>query len=188
MKLEYCCQCGAKLIKREIGDEGIASFCEKCSKYYFDNPKCCVLISIINNEVNGDNNINNINKTNDKKVLLLKQNYISTEKWTLCSGYVQHGETFEQAVSREVLEETGQIVIKSNYVKSYYREDKGIIMAGVVAFVQPCEFGVSKEVDDLRWFNYNDVDSIIAKDNNFSYEHLNACMDFINSKETNFYI
>lgn len=168
MNLKFCCECGEKLIQREIGDEGIACYCEKCTRYYFDNPKCCVLICILNSQ---------------NQVLLLKQNYICANKWTLCSGYIQHGETLEQAVSREVSEETGQVVLKSNYVKSYYFKDKGIIMAGFVAYVEPSAFGKSKEVDDLKWFNIDGVDQFIARDNNFSEEHLRACLEFTKARK-----
>lgn len=50
-----------------------------------------------------------INENN--QVLLLKQNYISTKNYTLCSGYLKKGDTLEETVAREVLEETEQRVL-----------------------------------------------------------------------------
>ncbi|MDE7293998.1 MAG: NUDIX domain-containing protein, partial [Oscillospiraceae bacterium] len=137
-ELNFCTGCGKQLVYKVVGDEGEQKYCPRCDKFYFDNPACCVLVAIIN-----ENN----------KVLLLKQNYISGEKYTLCSGYVIKGETLEETIAREVREETGRTVKKCEYVDSYYYPPKGLIMPGFIAYVyeelQPsC---TSKEVDELLW-------------------------------------
>ena len=113
MNINFCTQCGKPLTYKVIGDEGNQKYCECCNKFYFDNPASCVLVAIIN-----ENN----------QVLLLKQNYISTKNYTLCSGYLKKGDTLEETVAREVLEETGQRVISCKYVQSYYFAPKNLIM------------------------------------------------------------
>ena len=105
MELNFCTQCGRKLVLKPVGDEGDQKYCTECNRYYFDNPASCVLVAIINER---------------NEVLLLKQNYISQKHYTLCSGYLKKGETLEETVVREVFEETGQRVISCEYVQSYY--------------------------------------------------------------------
>lgn len=70
------------------------------------------------------------------QVLLLKQNYITTDKWTLCSGYLKKGDTLEETVAREVLEETGHTIVDCRYVMSYYFKPKNLIMTGYIARVK----------------------------------------------------
>ena len=36
MRFTYCPHCGSELIKKEIGDEGLIPFCEKCSVPMWD--------------------------------------------------------------------------------------------------------------------------------------------------------
>lgn len=103
MDYNFCTQCGKPLTYKLIGDEGEQKYCSDCNKFYFDNPASCVLVAIIN-----ENN----------QVLLLKQNYITTKNYTLCSGYLKKGDTLEETVAREVYEETGQRVISCEYVQS----------------------------------------------------------------------
>ena len=42
----------------------------------------------------------------NKKILLLKHRYWKNNSWGLPSGYVQKGETLEEAIQREIKEET----------------------------------------------------------------------------------
>ncbi len=118
-----------------------------------------------------------VNEYNE--VLLLKQNYISNSKWTVVSGYVNDAETLEEAVAREVMEETGQTVIECQYVSSYYFAPKQLIMIGFLARVKKAEFGSSDEVDDIRWFKIDEVDSVIARENNCSGMHFDRCRPYM---------
>lgn len=71
----------------------------------------------------------------------MKQNYISTKNYTHCSGYLKKGDTLEETVVREVYEETGQRVLFSEYVQSYYFAPKNLIMTGFIDYVKVSEFG-----------------------------------------------
>lgn len=159
--INYCMQCGKPLILRPIGDEGEQKYCTSCNKFYFDNPACCVLVAIINEH---------------NQVLLLRQSHISATRYTLCSGYLQKGETMEDTVAREVMEETGQRVLSCEYVQSYYFSPKNLIMPGYIAYVQACPFNISAEVDALAWFDFNEAIHLVARDNNYSGIHLDNCI------------
>lgn len=163
----YCPACSEVLNNIEIGDEGLIKFCYVCNIPYFDNPDPCVEVLVVNEH---------------NQVLLLKQNYISQTHWTLVSGYVKNGETLEETVVREVLEETGQQVYKMGYVSSYYFEPKQLIMPGFIAYVKAQPFGNSNEVDELMWCEIENVNKYIARTNNMSGIHFDNCMVFLSNK------
>lgn len=158
------------MILNSVGDEGLAEYCPKCGKFFFDNPASCVLVTTINDK---------------KQVLLLKQNYITEDKWTLCSGYLKKGDTLEETVVREVFEETGLKVISYKYVKSYYFEPKNIIMAGYIARVACDRIKLtSKEVDDMKWVDMDEAEDLLARENNLSGEHFDICKKILNGEQS----
>lgn len=159
MTFEYCPKCGHKLHDIKCGDDN-CKICPSCKKKYGSSPFPVIMAFVINE---------------DNEVLLLKQNYITNEKWTMITGYMIDGETIEEAIIREVKEETGQIVLKSRYVSSYYFEPKQLIMIGFIAYVKKRKFKNSNEVDELKWFKMDEVDAIIARENNCSGMHLDIC-------------
>ncbi len=168
MQLNYCVQCGKPLIHKVIGDEGEQKYCADCDRFYFDDPACCVLVTIINEH---------------GQVLLLKQNYISEKSYNLCSGYVQKGETLEETVAREVLEETGQTVLSCQYVRSYFYEPKNLIMAGFIAYVKASGFIKSNEVDDLMWEDIVKAADMVERVRNYCGVHLDLCRKRIDEKK-----
>ena len=120
MIFKYCAECGHKLEDIKCGDDD-CKICPVCKKLYGDNPLPVVEVLVVN-EFN--------------EILLLKQNYISETKWTVVSGYMINGETIEDAVTREVREETGQNVISCKYISSYYFAPKQLIMIGFITYVK----------------------------------------------------
>ncbi len=165
VKFSYCPICREKLSEKNIGDEGLVKYCISCERPYFDSPSSCVEVLVINEH---------------NQVLLLKQNYISKTHWGVVSGYVNNGETLEEAVVREVLEETGQQVEKIQYVESYYFKPKELIMAGYIAFVKERPFNNSNEVDDLKWYEIGEINKYIARINNMSGIHFDNSMRLLN--------
>ena len=161
MEINYCTQCGRILVLKPVGDEGEQKYCDECNRYFFDNPASCVLVAIINER---------------NEILLLKQNYISKNNYTLCSGYLKKGETLEETVEREVFEETGQRVISCEYIKSYQFAPKNLIMEGFIAYVKACGFGSSNEVDELMWTTLDRAVTMVERENNKSGEHLDNCI------------
>ena len=163
MLFKYCAECGHKVEDIRLGDDD-CKICPSCKRIYGRNPLPVVEVLVVN-ELN--------------EVFLLKQNYISETKWTVVSGYMVEGETIEEAVYREVKEETGQFVDKCQYVSSYYFEPKQLIMIGFIAYVKKSQFTDSDEVDDLRWYKIDEVEDVIARENNCSGMHFDKCKQFL---------
>jgi ADP-ribose pyrophosphatase YjhB (NUDIX family) len=90
----HCPICSKKLIEGDDG-QSMRPHCTDCDKFYYYNPvpaACCFL-------------------TNENGELLMVQRSVEPQKglWTLPGGFVESGETTEQAALRELEEETGLI-------------------------------------------------------------------------------
>ena len=146
MKYIFCPQCGKLLENREIGDEGLIKFCGNCNIPIFEHFGQCTL-SVVINEYN--------------EIALLKQDYVSKTNWILIAGYIKKGETLEESAIREVYEETGQKVVKIEYINSYFYNKKEIMMAGFKCNVIKKAFNNSKEVDKIKWFKIIEVENLL---------------------------
>ncbi len=163
MIFKYCAECGHKLEDIRYGDDD-CKICPSCRKMYGSSPFPVVAVLVVN-EFN--------------EILLLKQNHISEAKWTVVTGYLTDGETIEDAVVREVKEETGQDVIRCSYISSYYFAPKQLIMIGFIAYVKKSGFSSSDEVDDVKWYQIDEVDGVIARENNCSGMHWDQCRELL---------
>lgn len=136
MRFDYCPHCGSKASEREIGDEGLMPFCEKCSRPLFDMFSVCVLCVAVSDE---------------GKIALIKQNNV-TDHYVGVAGYIKPGESAEQAALREVGEELGLEVIGAKWIKSLWYDKKDMLMLGFEVRVKQGELKPSCEVDLADWF------------------------------------
>ncbi len=65
------------------------------------------------------------------------------------------------------------------YVSSYYFAPKQLIMIGFIAYVKKSEFADSDEVDDIKWYKMDEVNSVIARENNCSGMHWDKCRELL---------
>lgn len=165
MNFNYCPECGSSLGTKQIGDEGLLPFCTQCEKPFFDIVKSSVLIAVIN-EFN--------------EVVLLRQNSVSQTHWVLVAGYLKKAETLEEAVVREVREETGLEVKSCSYISSYFFEPKELTMMGFVVVVEKKAFGSSNEVDQIGWFSFDEAEQLL-KEGSLAKKHFCKARRFIES-------
>lgn len=147
MRFRYCPDCGSLLSSRVLGDEGAVPWCDSCDKPWFDVFPVAV-ISLVYNERG--------------EVLLLRQNYISTEFHNLVSGYVTPGEDAESCAVREILEETGQKVEHLELVLTSWFARKEMMMIGFFARVEARELALSSEVDGAGWHRPEEILSLVS--------------------------
>jgi NAD+ diphosphatase len=95
----FCGRCG-KPLKRS--DKERMLYCEDCGMTIYPNISPCVIVGVYD----GD------------KLLLTKYANRAYSNYALVAGYVEIGESFEQTVQREVMEEVGLKVKNIRYYKS----------------------------------------------------------------------
>lgn len=136
MRFKYCPDCGSQLSPRDLGDDHDVPWCDHCGKPWFDMFSSCVICLVHDGRGN---------------VLILRQNYISTQYGNLVSGYIVPGETAEDCARREILEETGLTVTELSPVGTFWFGRKGLMMLGYIAGVAPDVLRLSPEVDSASW-------------------------------------
>lgn len=141
MKFEYCPYCGSKLIKKEIGDEGMVPYCTSCSEPMFDLPVSCT-ITLAVNEYN--------------EAVLIRQSY-GKKGYVCVAGYIKIGESAEECAAREVEEELGIKPYSIEYINSYTFDKKEMLMLGFMARLKKADFYLSKEIESAEWFPINDA-------------------------------
>jgi NAD+ diphosphatase len=78
--------------------------------------------------------------------------------YSALAGFVEPGETLEEAVRREVQEESGIIVGAVRYVKSQPWPFPSSLMIGCVADAESEEVTIDHaELEDVRWFSLDEV-------------------------------
>ena len=148
MRFTYCPHCGTKLIRKEIGDEGMIPYCEKCSVPLWDMFTTSIIAAVVNEY---------------DEVALLRQNYVSTTKYVCVAGIMKIGESAEETVIREVKEEIGQDVESLEFIRSYPYEKKEMLMLGYKATVKKQEFKLSGEVDSVEWVKFDRALSLLRE-------------------------
>lgn len=121
-------------------------WCERCDKPLFDMFPVATISLVYNNS--GD-------------VLLLRQNYISTQFCNLVSGYVTPGEDAETCACREIAEETGLEVTDLELVMTRWFEKKQMLMIGFFARVADGELRLSSEVDSAAWHHPDEILALV---------------------------
>lgn len=100
----------------------------------------------------------------DGKVLLGRQSRFPPNSFSALAGFIEPGETIEEGVAREVLEEAGVRVRAVRYIASQPWPFPSQLMIGCIGFADSLELRIDKtEIEDARWFTRADVAEALAK-------------------------
>ncbi|REE25877.1 8-oxo-dGTP diphosphatase [Winogradskyella pacifica] len=123
----------------------------------------------------------------DISVLLIKRKYEPFKgEWAIPGGFVLNDESLEEAVERELHEETG---IKINYLEQLYtfgkpsRDPRGrVVSVAYFGLVRPNAYKIvaSTDAEQVQWFNINELPKL-------SFDHkeiLNAAIERLQGKIT----
>lgn len=154
MHFTYCPHCGSKLLKKEMGDDGLIPYCEKCEIPLFDMFSSAIIVLVVNEF---------------EEAALLSQHYISTQYYNLVSGYIQLGETAEQTAFREVKEEIGIDLEKLSLIGTYWFEKKEMMMIGFIGRCKKQELQLSQEVNLAKWVPVNEAIHLVHPKGSTSY-------------------
>jgi NADH pyrophosphatase NudC (nudix superfamily) len=129
MDYAFCSSCGNPL-EHSTNQEWDFE-CSKCNQKYYNNPTPVVAALVF---------------LDDKLVIVSSKN---KELWGLPGGYVSIGESLEEAIIREVLEETNLHVRITDFWTSYpmVKNERNLVF---IVFTAEVESGDPKAGDDVK--------------------------------------
>lgn len=99
----------------------------------------------------------------DDRILLAHAAHWSPNRYSTLAGFVEPGEALETAVRREVVEETGVVVDRVDYVASQPWPFPASLMVGFRAHATTTAIAADgAEVTDARWFTRAELDAGLA--------------------------
>ena len=99
----------------------------------------------------------------DGKVLLGRQSRFPPNSFSALAGFIEPGETIEEAVAREVLEEAGVRVRDVRYVASQPWPFPSQLMIGCLGHADSLEITIdTNEIEEARWFTRAEVAEAMA--------------------------
>ena len=141
----FCGVCGSP--NREKGDE-IAKVCASCGEIVYPRISPAVIVAVVK----------------DGKILLANANRFNAKLYSVIAGFVEPGESLEQCVHREVMEEMGIRVKNVRYFDSQPWPFPDSLMAGFTAEYESGTLTVDKrENDHADWFAPDELPKIPAK-------------------------
>ena len=141
MRYTHCPYCGQRLSARPIGDEGLVPWCEGCQRPWFDSFSTCIITAVLN----------------AKGEVLLQRETRRPDREVLVAGYIKPGETAEEAVRREITEETGLTTTTLRYIGSWPHMNGNMLMLGFAAHAEGELHPDSSEVLSDRWAAMEDA-------------------------------
>jgi NAD+ diphosphatase len=141
----FCGKCGTETISME--DEN-AKICPECGFTSFTRISPAIITAIIK----------------DDKILMAKHSYGLKNRYALVAGFLEAGETLEEAVKREVMEEVGLEVEDLQYFGSQPWPFPNSLMIGFTAKYAGGEIKVDgNEIVDAKWFDASEVSRFPSK-------------------------
>lgn len=136
--MAFCVECGEMLGEKELGLDGMVPYCPRCKEFRFPMYNVAVSMEVIDQDT-GD--------------ILLIQQY-GKGVYVLVAGYVNRGESAEDAVKREVKEETNLDVNRIVFNKTKFYEKSNTLMCNFAAYVDNAkEISCNEEIDQYSWFS-----------------------------------
>ena len=141
MEMNFCMQCGTRLVVRHHEAEGEVPYCETCGEFRY--PVFNTAVSMIV-----------MNEARDR-IILIKQ--YGKPTYVLVAGYVNKGEDAEHAAAREVMEELGMTVNSIHFNRSHYYPRTNTLMLNFTVTVREQDAHPNWEIDAWRWFSVEDA-------------------------------
>jgi NAD+ diphosphatase len=135
----FCGKCGTAMIDRRTE---LARKCPGCNFISYPRLSPAVIMSVVR----------------DDHILLARSPRFSTGMYSTLAGFVEPGETLEEAVSREVFEEVAITVNNIQYIASQPWPFPHSLMIGFAATYSSGEIRIDQdELEDAKWFSMDDL-------------------------------
>ncbi|MEG0329101.1 MAG: NUDIX domain-containing protein [Longicatena sp.] len=147
--MKYCPVCGNALTKKELVHEGIVAYCASCKEYRFPIYHSAVSMIVLNPK---------------KDKILLIQQYNKSDN-ILVAGYINQGESGEDALLRELKEEIGRTIVAYRFLKSEYFSKSNTLLwnFAVVIDSESLDDISTWEIDKAQWFTFEEACSAIKQ-------------------------
>jgi NAD+ diphosphatase len=133
----HCSVCGAE---SEVREAGLLRVCPVCGAEHHPRTDPVVIMLVVDEE--------------RERVMLGRQASWPARRYSALAGFVEPGESLEDAVAREVREESGVEVTGARYVSSQPWPFPSSLMLGFEArFVAGEPVAADGELEDARWFS-----------------------------------
>lgn len=143
---QYCGSCGGKMHFHTQ----ISKTCEKCGREIWPVLQPAIIVLVTRND--------------GEEVLLVQSHNFRGDYYGLVAGYVETGETLEECVAREVLEETGCRIKNIRYIDSQSWPHPNTLMIGFYAEYDGGEFHLQDtELKKGGWFSKINLPNIPRK-------------------------
>ena len=141
----FCGVCGGEVVWSRGGWLGA---CTRCAVEHYPRTDPAVIVAV----------------SDGARLLLGRQRAWPARRYSVIAGFVEPGESLEQTVAREVMEETGVRVRHCRYLASQPWPFPGALMLGFIADADASEPRVGDELEEARWFTVDDIRAASARD------------------------
>jgi NAD+ diphosphatase len=136
----FCARCGGGLA---VSGGGYVLQCESCERHHFPRTDPAVIMLVVDA---------------DDRALLGRQSSWPAGRFSTLAGFVDPGESLEDAVAREVMEEAGVEVTDVTYFGNQPWPFPSSLMVGFFARAVSTEINVDgDEIEAARWFSREEV-------------------------------
>lgn len=142
----FCSNCGGR---NEVADAGYRRHCPACGMEHFPRTDPVIIIVV----------------RHGSRILLGRQSSWAAGMYSALAGFMEPGETIEDAARREVFEEAGIRVGAIRYVTSQPWPFPANIMIGLIGEALDDVIQIdAKELDDARWFSFDEARLMLRRE------------------------
>ncbi|WP_185984718.1 NAD(+) diphosphatase [Aureimonas mangrovi] len=145
-RTRFCGVCGGRTTPEHAG---YRRRCLECGTHHFPRTDPVVIMLVRDGQGRG---------------LLGRQHHFAPGMWSCLAGFLEPGETLEDAVRRETQEESGISVGAVAYVASQPWPFPGSLMIGCVGEALTTDISVQdSELEDCRWFEPDEMRAMLSR-------------------------
>ncbi len=142
---QYCGRCG---VQTEIIQGENAKICPECGLINYTRISPAIITAVLKND----------------KILMAHGRNFPVNRYGLIAGFVEPGETIEECVEREVMEEVGIKIKNIKYFGSQPWPFPHSLMIGFISEYESGEIKVDEnEITDAGWFNIDNLPELPSK-------------------------
>lgn len=140
----YCSNCGSDQL--QAADGGLKLVCGSCGMEHFPRTDPSVIML----PFAGD------------KCVMGRQASWPPGLYATLAGFMEPGETIEEACARETMEEIHRPVVRAQYIASQPWPFPSSLMIGLIAEIEPGELVPDDDLEDARWFTRDEVRALYS--------------------------